>query len=93
MIDFGRVAEIDNLALYIARASPTGDVGPGLWPCGRDASARGASPMRREPNRLSRMATVATKASSSVPPKTIVPFAKADNGTSSKAYCSHTSGA
>ena len=49
--------------------------------------------MSREANRLNRMATVAAKASSSVPPKTTPAFAMADNGASSKAYCSHTSGA
>ena len=93
MIAFGRIKAIDNLALYAARASPTGDVGAGLWPCERDANACGASPMSREANRLNRMATVAAKASSSVPPKTTPAFAMADNGASSKAYCSHTSGA
>ena len=49
--------------------------------------------MSRDPNRPNRMAAVAAKARSSVPPKTIMAFAMADNGTSSKAYCSQTSGA
>jgi len=54
---------------------------------------RGSSPISRAPNGTNRIAEVAAYERPAVPPNTIAAFAPADNGTSSIAYSSQTSGA
>src|SRR6202167_5081556 len=60
------------------------------WGNGAFANIRRLAPMSNEPNGTKRMAAVVAQARSSVPPKTIVPFAMANNAKPSKAYCSQT---